>query len=181
MDYYPNVDAVCWFGEEVWPAIKQLRPTARFQIVGRYPSKPVQRLTRIAGIEVVGGVPDVRPLVARASAVVAPLRIARGLQNKVLEALAMAKAVIASPSALAALQTQSSVHLLSASSKAEWVDAVSEVLANPQRRQKLGDAGRQFVERHHDWDTCLQPLGDLVHLASTYKDLHTRPMEAVGC
>ena len=158
LDYLPNEDAAVWFARAVWPAIRAQFPAAEFRIVGRNPTPAVRALATIPGVNVVGPVPDVRPFVASAAVVVAPLRLARGVQNKVLEALSMAKAVVAAPPALAALGAEPGVHLLEASTPAEWVAAVCGLLADPPRRQQLGAAGRQYVEQHHHWERCLQPL-----------------------
>src|SRR5262249_25758494 len=103
LDYRPNVDAARWFCREVWPEIHRRVPDARFRLVGRQPTPEVKRLAEVPGVEVVGQVPDVRPHVARTAVIVAPLRIARGVQNKVLEAMALGKAVVASPQALKGL------------------------------------------------------------------------------
>jgi sugar transferase (PEP-CTERM/EpsH1 system associated) len=165
LDYYPNIDAAVWFCREVWPGIHRRHPTSKFLLVGRRPAAAVQQLAELPGVQLVGQVPDVRPYLSRAAVAVVPLRLARGLQNKVLEALAMGKAVVASPAALAALQTQPGVHLLSASSPQEWTQAVLELLQNEPLRGRLGTAGQKFVEEHHDWDRCLEPLADLVGLA----------------
>ena len=96
MDYYPNADAVRSFAEQVFPSIREARPDVEFLIVGRDPAAGVRKLERIPGVTVTGAVPDVRPYLAASMAVVAPLRIARGVQNKVLEALAMGRPVLAS-------------------------------------------------------------------------------------
>jgi sugar transferase (PEP-CTERM/EpsH1 system associated) len=96
MGYHPNIDAVCWFSREVFPELRRQDPALEFLIVGRDPARPVRRLADQAGVSVVGTVPDVRPYLAGSLAVVAPLGIARGVQNKVLEALAMGKRVMAS-------------------------------------------------------------------------------------
>jgi glycosyltransferase involved in cell wall biosynthesis len=133
--------------------------------VGRRPAPAVRRLAELPGVEVVGTVPDVRPHLARAAVAVVPLRIARGLQNKVLEALAMGKAVVASPPALAALRTQPGVHLLAASSPAEWTGAVLRLLDDKALRHQIGTAGRRYVEQHHDWEHCLEPFRHLLGLA----------------
>jgi sugar transferase (PEP-CTERM/EpsH1 system associated) len=164
LDYYPNVDAACWFCREVWPRIHDRLPETKLRLVGRRPVTAVQRLAQIPGVEVVGTVPDVRPYLRRAAVVLAPLRIARGLQNKVLEALAMGKAVVASPQALAALRTRPGKHLLAAATSQEWVDAVADLLADSRRRHELGVAGRQYVEDQHDWDRCVSPLASLLGL-----------------
>jgi sugar transferase (PEP-CTERM/EpsH1 system associated) len=97
MGYHPNIDAVCWFSREVFAELRRRDPGLEFLIVGRDPSRAVRRLTEQAGVSVVGTVADVRPYLAGSLAVVAPLRIARGVQNKVLEAVAMGKRVMASP------------------------------------------------------------------------------------
>jgi glycosyltransferase involved in cell wall biosynthesis len=98
MDYYPNVEAARWFADEVFPMLQDRRRDLEFWVVGRNPSREVQALANRNGIRVTGAVPDVRPWLAAAEHVVAPLRLARGIQNKVLEALAMGKVVLASPS-----------------------------------------------------------------------------------
>ncbi|QJW93360.1 TIGR03087 family PEP-CTERM/XrtA system glycosyltransferase [Frigoriglobus tundricola] len=158
LDYRPNEDAAVWFAREVWPAIRARVPHAEFRIIGRNPTPAVRVLASVPGVNLVGPVPDVRPFVASASVAVVPLRLARGVQNKVLEAMAMAKAVIAAPPALAALGAEPGVHLLAASTPQEWVDSVCGLLADPVRRHLLGVAARQYVERHHHWERCLQPL-----------------------
>ena len=158
MDYRPNVDAVAWFAREMWPTIRAKWPEAEFRIVGRKPSPEVQRLAELPGVKVLGGVPDVRPFVTDASVVVAPMRLGRGIQNKVLEAMAMGKAVIVAPPALAALKAEPGVHLLAATTPQEWVEAVCGLFANPDRCRELGAAAREFVDAHHHWETCLEPL-----------------------
>src|SRR5262249_11312980 len=137
LDYRPNVDAACWFCREVWPSILQRRPEARLSLVGRRPTAAVNELARGAGVEVVGQVPDVRPYVAGASVAVVPLRLARGVQNKVLEALAMARATVASPAALCGVRAQPGQHLLAASTPAEWVEAVLRLFDDADLRARL--------------------------------------------
>ncbi len=162
LDYLPNEDAAVWFVREMWPAIRARFPAAEFRIIGRNPTPAVRALAAVPGVNLVGQVPDVRPFVASAEVVVVPLRLARGVQNKVLEAMAMGKAVVAAPASLAALQTVPGVHLLSASAPREWIDSVCGLLAEPARREQLGVAARQFVEQHHHWEHCLQPLIDAI-------------------
>ena len=162
LDYLPNVDAAVWFADAVWPRIRGRFPTAEFRVIGRQPTAAVRALGKRPGITVVGQVPDVRPHVASASVAVVPMRLSRGLQNKVLEALAMGKATVAAPPALAALRAEPGVHLLSAATADEWVDAVCGLLDDRVRRRELGTAGRRFVEDNHHWDSCLAPLVDAV-------------------
>src|SRR5262249_10054927 len=104
LDYRPNVDAANWFGRSVWPNLHAQRPNAEFHIVGRNPVGAVCELANIPGIKLIGQVPDVRPYVRRATTVIVPLRLARGIQNKVLEAMALGKPVVASPQACAGLR-----------------------------------------------------------------------------
>jgi sugar transferase (PEP-CTERM/EpsH1 system associated) len=162
LDYLPNVDAAVWFAREVWPAIRAKFPSAEFRVVGRNPTPAVKALAAIPGVSVVGPVPDVRAFVASAAVVVAPLRLARGVQNKVLEAMAMGKPVVASPAALTALGTVSGVHLLSAATREEWADAVCGLFNDPTQSRQLGVAARQYVEQYHHWERCLQPVLDAI-------------------
>ncbi len=164
LDYRPNVDAACWFCDEVWPALRERHPRATFRLVGRRPAPAVRALAARRGVELVGQVPDVRPHVASATAVVSPLRIARGLQNKVLEALAMGKAVVASPQSLAGFSLRPGRELLSASAPAEWVETLSRLFGDAALRHRLGDAGRSYAEENHDWERCLQPFFTLLGL-----------------
>ncbi len=164
LDYRPNVEGTRWFCHEIWPAIRNARPDARLTLVGRKPVPAVQRLAHIPGVEVAGQVPDVRPFVANAAAVVVPLRIARGIQNKVLEALAMERATIASPQALEGLKVVPGREAISAETSEQWVQALLELLADPERRLRLGQAGRRFVEEHHCWDNCLAPMEQILSL-----------------
>jgi sugar transferase (PEP-CTERM/EpsH1 system associated) len=173
LDYFPNIDGVTWFCREVWPIVYKEFPTTVFHIVGRKPTDEILRLQQIPGVEVVGEVPDVRPFLNQGTIVVIPLRIARGIQNKVLEGLAMAKAVVASPESLKALQCQSGKHLLSAETTEQWIKAVSRLLADSTLRKTLGQSGRQFVEENHSWEKCLKPLNEILSRTS----LHKEPME----
>lgn len=165
LDYRPNVDGVCWFCRDVWPEIRRHRPQATLALVGRRPAPAVRRLAELPGVTVVGQVPDVRPYLTSAAVVVVPLRIARGIQNKVLEALAMGKATVVSPPALAALGTEPGVHLLQAADRGEWIEALTGLLADAGRRQELGEAGRRYVAEHHQWARCLAPMAELLGLA----------------
>ena len=167
LDYRPNVDAVRWFAETVWPTVHRRIAGSKLWLVGRRPCPAVRALARHRGVEVIGTVPDVRPWMARAAVVVAPLRIARGLQNKVLEALAMGKAVIAAPPALAALRVRPGEHCLRASSAAAWIKGVTRLLRDGRLRGRLGSAGRRYVEEHHHWDRCLEPFGALLGLPAS--------------
>jgi sugar transferase (PEP-CTERM/EpsH1 system associated) len=164
LDYRPNVEGACWFCREVWPGVRRRHPAATLRLVGRRPTAAVRRLAEFEGVEVVGQVPDVRPYLNRAAVAVVPLLLARGVQNKVLEALAMGKAVVSSPQALQGVRAEPGVHLVSASTPGSWVEAVSRLLGDRGERLRLGEAGRRFVEERHHWERCLEPLGALLGL-----------------
>jgi len=164
LDYRPNVDAACWFCAEVWPEVRCRRPKAELWLVGRLPTPAVRRLEETPGVRVVGQVPDVRPYLARAACAVMPLRLARGLQNKVLEALAMGKAVVASPHALAGLKHRLDAPVLTAGSSSEWVNRIVRLLDDEAFGRHLGALGRGYVEEHYRWDTCLEPFVSLLGL-----------------
>jgi sugar transferase (PEP-CTERM/EpsH1 system associated) len=157
MDYAPNIDAVRWFAGEVMPML----PKARFAIVGRKPSEAVRRL---AGprIVVTGAVPDVRAWLAAADVVAAPLRIARGIQNKVLEAMAMARPVVASPAAFEGIEAEAGRHLLVAGEAEAQAEAVSGLLDDPRRAKAMGRAARRRMEEVYRWEARLAPLAGIV-------------------
>jgi sugar transferase (PEP-CTERM/EpsH1 system associated) len=180
LDYRPNVDGASWFCRAVWPEIRRRHPRATLALVGRRPTPEVRRLARAPGVEVVGQVPDVRPYVDKAAVALAPLRIARGIQNKVLEALAMGKAVVASPQALVGLQMVPGVHALAASTPREWAEAVSRLLSDESLRRRFGVAGRGYVEEHHRWETCLEPFGALLGLPQVSAPAEDDPAPAGG-
>ncbi len=108
MDYYANVDGVTWFADVVLPAVRAQFPQALFSIVGSNPTAEVRALARRPGVSVTGRVPDIRPYLSHADVVVVPLRLARGVQNKVLEAMAMGKRIVATPNALQGIQLPAS-------------------------------------------------------------------------
>ncbi|MDO9711737.1 TIGR03087 family PEP-CTERM/XrtA system glycosyltransferase [Paracraurococcus lichenis] len=160
MNYRPNVDAVTWFAEEVLPLLRASPPAGiappEFHIVSASPAPAVQALAARAGVRVTGAVPDVRPYVAHAAVSVAPLRIARGIQNKVLEAMALARPVVVSPQAFEGVRALPGRDLLVADGAAEMAARVAEVLAG--RHPGLGAAGRAAVAAGHDWAATLSGL-----------------------
>jgi sugar transferase (PEP-CTERM/EpsH1 system associated) len=162
MDYLPNVDAVRWFADEVFPYVRQQMPAARFVIVGGRPASAVRRLASRHGITVTGFVEDVRGWIAQAAVCVAPLRIARGIQNKVLEAMAMGRPVIASPQALEGIRAQPGQDVMVAAQSRHFADAVLTMLRDPMLGAHIGRSGRRFVERHHRWDVNLAVLDEAI-------------------
>lgn len=164
MDYRPNVEAVRAFAREVMPLIRKTCD-ARFAIVGRRPDPSVQALHGHDGVIVTGEVPDVRPWLAAASIVVAPLRITRGIQNKVLEAMAMARPVIASPGAFEGIDAVPGRDLLVAGSAEAQAEATISLLAAPERAAAMGKAARQRMVDHYSWDAQLAPLAGMLGLS----------------
>ncbi len=150
MDYWPNVDAVCWFAERVMPLLSVRTSGLEFWIVGAKPAASVARLARLPAVRVAGRVDDVRPYIAHAAAIVAPLQIARGVQNKVLEAMAMARPVVLTPQAGEGLDLVSGRDALVAADAPEFAARVREILdgAHPQ----LGARGRQRVLTDYQWN-----------------------------
>jgi sugar transferase (PEP-CTERM/EpsH1 system associated) len=162
LDYRPNVDGVCWFSKEVWPIIRDRFPTARFTLVGRRPASAVLDLVQQPGVRVAADVPDVRPFLSSADVVVVPLAIARGVQNKVLEAAAMGKPIVASPQALEGLELVGGDEVLSASTPAEWVESVGSLLGHPQHRIGLGRKALERVRNRYNWESRLSPLDGIL-------------------
>lgn len=163
LDYLPNKDAVTWFSANVWPKVRQKYPEATFRIVGRNPPPEVEQLGELDGIEMIGPVPDVRPWLAESACVVVPLRIARGIQNKVLEAMAAGRPVICSTPPLKGLAVESGLQLLNADTVDEWVNQISSVFDDPIRADELGMAASAWVQLNHQWENCLVPLIDLTN------------------
>lgn len=162
MDYYPNRDAMLWFCDAVWPQVRARHPAATLSIIGAAPTREIRRLAQRPGVRVTGGVPDVRPHARRAALSVAPLRIARGTQNKVLESLAMGVPVVASALAARGTDTVAGEHLLVADEPRDVAAAVSRLLGDAQQRQRLATAGRQRMLTHHDWTASLRRLDMLI-------------------
>ncbi|MFQ5785476.1 MAG: TIGR03087 family PEP-CTERM/XrtA system glycosyltransferase [Alphaproteobacteria bacterium] len=161
MDYWANVDAVEWFAREVLPAVQSRLPDTRFCIVGANPTPAVARLAGLKGVEITGRVADVRPYLAHAAAVVAPLRIARGVQNKVLEAMAMAKAVVATPQALEGIDAAPGDDVLVAAETGAFADAVSGLLEGGEGAA-IGARARARVTESYDWRANLVRLDELL-------------------
>jgi sugar transferase (PEP-CTERM/EpsH1 system associated) len=161
MDYWPNVDAVCWFAQEVLPAVQAARPRARFHIVGMQPAPTVQALARLPGVLVTGRVPDVRPYLAHARVVVAPLRVARGIQNKVLEAMAMARPVVASACAALGLSAVPGTDIEVADDAADFAARTCAAM-DAVHAAELGAAARARVTADYDWAANLAPFGRLL-------------------
>lgn len=165
MDYQPNVEAVRAFARDVMPAVRDEIPEARFAIVGRRPVAAVRELDGRDGVIVTGEVADVRPWLAAASVVVAPLRIARGVQNKVLEAMAMGRPVVASSGAFEGIEARPGRDLLVADGPEAQIEAVRSLLGEEARASEIGRAARRRMIEGYGWEARLAPLAAMLGLA----------------
>jgi sugar transferase (PEP-CTERM/EpsH1 system associated) len=161
MDYWPNIDAAQWFAREVFPHVRARYAAAQFFIVGARPTPAVKKLAQTAGVTVTGSVPDVRPYLAHAAIALAPLRVARGVQNKVLEAMAMARPVVASPQAAAGVEAVVGRELLVADGATAYVDTLCALLDKADLRV-LARAGRERVLTDYSWTRNLGRIDRLL-------------------
>ncbi|NOT12186.1 MAG: TIGR03087 family PEP-CTERM/XrtA system glycosyltransferase [Methylococcaceae bacterium] len=161
MDYWANVDAVKWFAEAVFPQIVKSYPSATFYIVGSRPTKDVQALAKNKNIIVTGAVDDVRPYVAHATLAVAPLRIARGIQNKVLEAMALGKYVIATSAAMEGIPSAEQVSV-SVADEAELMVAQITALLDARPSTLVDNTNREFVKAEFSWQQNVHRLTQML-------------------
>src|SRR5262249_48149718 len=165
IDYWPNVDAMLYFAREIFPAVRQRVPDARLLIVGQRPARAVTRLARIPGITVTGRVPDVLDYLRSAAVFVAPLRIARGVQNKVLEAMAAGVPVVCTSAALGDIGAVQNRHVRVSGAPSRFALATVALLLNRQRRERISRAAAAFIRDNYQWDDQLARLdavlGDL--------------------
>jgi sugar transferase (PEP-CTERM/EpsH1 system associated) len=162
MDYFPNQQCMQDFCTQVLPLIKAKRPSVKLEIVGADPSPAIRQLGDIEGVTVTGSVPDVRPHVTRAALTVAPLRIARGTQNKILEAMAMGVPVVCSSLAAGGVDAEAGHHLLTADAPRDLCDSIVRVLSDPHLRHRLADAGRARVLSNHAWPNSMRRLDAII-------------------
>jgi glycosyltransferase involved in cell wall biosynthesis len=167
MDYRPNVDGAIWFGKTIFPKVQRASPRTRFTIIGGRPAAAVQRLGQRPGIRVTGFVDDVVAELAAADLFVAPLRIARGVQNKVLEALAFGLPVVATPQALEGINAEPDRHLLVAEDPDGFAAAVLSLLQRPEQARAMGQAARRHMASRYRWDQALAPLTDVFRVSET--------------
>ncbi len=154
MDYYPNVEAVLFFAKECWPLIRERIPDASWQIVGKNPLLEVQKLAELPGVTVTGSVADVRPYFASAMVAIVPLKVGGGTRLKILEAMAMRKAVVSTSLGCEGLSVVPEQHLLVADEPETLAQAVIRLLRNAEERHSLAAAGRVLVEGQYSWDQC---------------------------
>ncbi len=170
LDWMPNQDGVADFVHQTWPLIRNARPSARFQIVGRHPSAAVQHLACEPGVEVVGTVPDVRPYLQKAAVIVVPLRVGGGTRIKIFEALSMQKAVVSTSLGAEGLPVTSGEHLLLEDQTSEFARVVVDLLERPQRRSELGMEGRRLVVENFSAEPVARRFQEICEQVATPKE-----------
>lgn len=158
MSYHANITMVSALVEEIMPLIWQSIPDVRLQIVGKDPPPQLQALSQDSRIIVTGTVPDIRPYLRGATLAVAPVPYGAGIQNKVLEAMACATPVVTSAKAISALSTTPGVHLLVANQPRDFANQVVHILQNADLRAQIGQAGLEYVQRYHNWNSIVAQL-----------------------
>lgn len=162
MDYYPNQECMSRFCAQVWPLLRKARPAMKLLIVGADPSPEMRKLGELPGVTVTGSVPDVRPFIRGSALMVAPLQIARGTQNKILEAMAMGVPVVTSAIAAGGVDAESEEHFLVAQSAHDYAQAILRIVDNPQERHRLAVAGRARMLSNHAWAGSMQRLDGII-------------------
>jgi glycosyltransferase involved in cell wall biosynthesis len=165
MDYFPNIDAVQYFCNAIFPLLRKAMPEARFSIVGRHPTQRVKALGRYPNVTVTGTVPDVRPYLSKAMVAVAPLRIARGVQNKILEAMAMGLPVVGTSQAFQGLHVSTGDGVRTADTPEEFAQEVFTLLKDHTLQHQCSLQARYYVQCYHHW----QDHG--VHLDSILQEM----------
>lgn len=163
MDWYPNEDAVAFFTDEVFPRIQEKVPDVKFSIVGGNPSGRVQKLAERDGVVVTGRVPEIKPYFAEATVFVVPLRIGSGTRLKILEALAMGKAIVSTSVGAEGLDLKNGKEIFIADEPDAFADAVTRLLTDEQLRRRIGENGRARVEQDYDW----RRIGEKLHILYT--------------
>ncbi len=165
LEFPPNADAIAHFATRVWPPIYHRGAGRRLLVVGRRPVTAVKALASLPGVELSADVPDVRPFLARASVVVVPTRLGGGVKNKILEACAVCRPVIASPRALAGLSARVGLEVLSADKPNAWVQRVCSLLDRSDYARKVALAGHAWVRRDHRWSVLGDRLVEILESA----------------
>jgi sugar transferase (PEP-CTERM/EpsH1 system associated) len=162
MDYAPNIDAVMWFMEYVWPAIKKQWPQAKFCIAGMNPTDKIKKLQDIEDIEVTGFVDDIKPYFDKTNIFVAPFRIARGVQNKILQAFACGLPVIATSMGAEGIRYKAEQDILLADTPEQYIDKIKLLINNKERYLALSNNALNTIDENYSWDSILAPLTTLL-------------------
>lgn len=162
MDYYPNQECMFDFCRTTLPLLQKQRPETKLLIVGADPSPAVRKLGDLPGVTVTGSVPDVRPYVQRSACMIAPLNIARGTQNKILEGMAMGVPVVTSRVAAGGVDAQDEHHFLVCDGRDDYVRAITRLMDDRSERRRLAVAGRERILSHHAWDQSMRRLDRVI-------------------
>lgn len=161
MDFRPNVNAMLWFAEEIWPAVQQAHPAARLLIVGQKPSLRLDPLRADPSITLTGQVDDVRPYIAQADVYIAPLLAGGGTRFKLLEAMAMRRAIVTTTLGCEGFDVTSGREMIVADSARDFAGAVIELLRSEPHRRELGERAHTFVAATYDWSAIIPRLEDV--------------------
>jgi sugar transferase (PEP-CTERM/EpsH1 system associated) len=174
MDYFPNIDAMVYFTKEILPIVRRSIPDIQLRIVGSNPIRAVRELATIAGVTVTGHVRDVRSYLEKAAVAVAPLRLARGTQNKILEAMAMSMPVVATSAAAKGIDAVPGRDIAIGDSPREFADKVIELLRNSDLRRRLSAAARKQVENAHAWPNSMAILDGILENGQDSRKMFTQ-------
>jgi glycosyltransferase involved in cell wall biosynthesis len=167
MDFRPNIDAMTWFVEDILPRIRTEIPHAHLVIVGQKPAPRIQALAQNPGVAITGWVPDTRPFVADAAVYVVPLRMGSGTRLKILEAMAMGKAIVSTTRGAEGIEYTPNQHLIIADTPETFARAVVALLRDPQRCRELGRHARALVESKYDWRAIIPEFDQVYALPKT--------------
>jgi glycosyltransferase involved in cell wall biosynthesis len=180
MDYYPNQECMFDFCANVLPLIQARRSNAKLLIVGADPTPAVKKLGELKGVTVTGSVPDVRPYLERSALMVAPLNIARGTQNKILEAMASGVPVVTSGVAAGGVDAIAQENFLVANTHAEHAAAALSIMDDRSERQRLALSGRSRMLSHHEWGRSMQRFDGIIERClSTWRRTNSEPAHKV--
>jgi sugar transferase (PEP-CTERM/EpsH1 system associated) len=163
MDYKPNIDAVVWFVDQIWLTVLRKYPKARFIIAGMNPSSSVKALEKTTGIEVTGFVDDILPYYHQANYFVAPFRLARGVQNKVLQAFACGLPVISTPMGAEGIDCEQDINILIASNETEFLSGIDKLENDKAFRETIKQNALKLIHEHYSWQGKLQVLDDVLN------------------
>ncbi|MCK5665583.1 MAG: glycosyltransferase, partial [Thiotrichaceae bacterium] len=163
MDYKPNVDAVLWFMEHTWDLIREKYPQARFIIAGMNPSQIIQNLSRTPGIEVTGFVDDILPFYHQSDYFVAPFTIARGVQNKILQAFACGLPVMASSMGAEGIECKDGEHIIIAETASEYLSAIDKLESDSLLKTDIKDKALKLIHDQYSWDGKLKVLDSFLN------------------
>ena len=166
MDYLPNESAICWFAENVWEQIVEKHPDAKLIVAGMKPTQKVLDLAGYKNVEVTGYVEDMLPYYHEADVFIAPFQIARGVQNKILQAFACGLPVVTTPLGAEGIDGQGDVHFLIADTPDHFAQRVEELVGDPQKYQALASAASQLIDDEYRWEAKNRPLVDLLAINS---------------